>query len=276
MAPEGTPPGSVYNRSSTKHPDNMGSRNPGAILGWALLFMGILSCNQMKEKPLVIGHRGAMGHETENSIASIGKALDLGVDMIEIDVFKIESGEIVVFHDDRVDRLTNGGGPIEGYNIVDLHKLVLDGNYKIPELQDVLQAMDHKARLNIELKGAGTADRVNFIINSYIKNKGWKLEDFLISSFKWDELKAIRRLNPEVPIAILTEDDPMSALPIARELHAESINPAFQTLTGANVKAIHDAGFKLYTWTVNDPADIARMKKFGVDGIITNYPERVR
>ena len=72
----------------------------------------IQSCAFMNDKPLVIGHRGAMGHETENTLASIQKALDLGVDMIEFDVFKIKSGEIVVFHDETVDRLANATGRI--------------------------------------------------------------------------------------------------------------------------------------------------------------------
>jgi len=236
----------------------------------------ISSCKPMNDKTLVIGHRGAMGHETENSLASIQKALDLNVDMIEIDVFQIVSGEIVVFHDDRVDRLTNGGGRIEEYNIVDLNLLRLDGNYKIPLLQDVLKLIDHRVRLNIELKGANTTDRVNFIIQNYIKNRGWKPDDFLISSFNWKELQAMRQHNSTVPIAVLTEEDPLTALPMARELNAESVNPNFRALNKANVNALQKAGFKVYTWTVNEADDIARMKELGVDGIITNYPERVR
>jgi glycerophosphoryl diester phosphodiesterase len=228
------------------------------------------------KKPLVIGHRGAMGHETENTLASIQKAIDLGVDMIEIDVFNIASGETVVFHDDRVERLTNGGGRIEEYGIIDLKKLILDGNQKIPMLQDVLKLIDHKVRLNIELKGDNTANRVNFITNYYIKEKGWTLHDFLISSFKWDELKAIRELNKNIPIAILTEENPLQAIPIAKQLNAEAINPNFKSLNEEIVDKIHQAGFKIYTWTVNDPMNIALAKEWGVDGIITNYPERVK
>ena len=240
-------------------------------------FLSILvfnSCKQMN-KPLVIGHRGAMGHETENSLASIQKALDLGVDMIEIDVFKIKSGEIVVFHDDTVDRLSNGAGNIEDYNIVDLRKLILDGNHKIPTLQDVLKLIDNKTRLNIELKGADTADRTNFIMNYYIKDKGWTPDNFIISSFRWDELKKFRELNEEVAIAVLTEENPLDALPLAKELKAEAINPYFELLTAENASKISSDGFKIYAWTVNEESEIRRMKELGVDGIITNYPERV-
>src|SRR5690554_3285334 len=99
------------------------------IIGSLLIAILILSCKDMN-KPLVIGHRGAMGHETENTLASVQKALDLGVDMLEIDVFKIRSGEMVVFHDDTVDRLTDGTGKIESYNYSDLQELNLKGNHK--------------------------------------------------------------------------------------------------------------------------------------------------
>ena len=227
------------------------------------------------KKPLVIGHRGAMGHETENTLASVQKALDLGVDMIEIDVFRIESGEIVVFHDETVDRLANSEGKIESYNIFDLRQLTLDGGHKIPTLQDVLKLIDNKVALNIELKGANTSDRVNFIMDYYIKEKGWSQENFIISSFNWEELKEMRKINKDVAIAVLTEDDPQDAIPIAKELRAQAINPYFKKLNNENNLAIKEAGFKIYTWTVNEPQDINAMKRLGVDGIITNFPERV-
>jgi len=235
----------------------------------------LTSCEMTKSKPLVIGHRGAMGHETENTLASVQKALDLGVDMIEIDVFKIQSGEIVVFHDKKVDRLANAGGNIEEYNMFQLRQLVLDGGHKIPMLQEVLKLIDNKVVLNIELKGAGTTDKVNQAINFYVKEKGWNIDNFIISSFKWDELQAMRAINKDVKIAVLTSEDPLKALEVAKELDAVAINPNYKTLTQNNTAKIQSEGLKVYTWTVNEPEDIQRMTEFGVDGIITNYPERV-
>lgn len=229
-----------------------------------------------KSKPLVVGHRGAMGHETENTLASIEKAMELGVDMIEIDVFKIKSGEIVVFHDDQVDRLTDSQGDIEGYDLDSLKQLTLKGNHKIPELAEVLDLMDNKVQLNIELKGAGTAEDVNQIVNKYIEDHGWSLDNFVISSFKWDELKDMRGVNKDIKIAVLTSDDPLGAIDVAIELNAVAINPNYKTLTQENTAKIQSEGLKVYTWTVNEPKDIQRMVEFGVDGIITNYPERVK
>lgn len=229
----------------------------------------------MKSKPLIIGHRGAMGYETENTLASVQKALNLGVDMIEIDVFKIRSGEIVVFHDTHVERLSNGKGPIEGYDLKSLEELKLKGGHHIPTLQEVLKQINNKIALNIELKGANTAKAVNIIMDAHIKQMGWDAGHFIISSFNWDELKSMRQVNAMVKIAVLTEEDPLGAIPIAKELDAAAINPNFKTLTQENTQAIHDEGFKVYTWTVNEPEDIEQMKQYDVDGIITNYPDRV-
>ncbi|PIF01050.1 MAG: glycerophosphodiester phosphodiesterase [Maribacter sp.] len=232
------------------------------------------SC-KMNGKPLVIGHRGAMGHEMENTVASVRKALELGVDMIEIDVFKIKSGEIVVFHDETVDRLTDLSGKIEDYDIFYVKKMMLEGNHPIPLLQDVMDVLDDDVRLNIELKGAGTADRVNMIVNVFMGRRGWDLDKFIISSFNWDELKSMRKFNKDIPIAVLTDDDPVDAIAVAKELNAEAINPDFKDLDLDSVRKIKDAGFKIYTWTVNEPGDIDLVRSLGVDGIITNYPERV-
>lgn len=240
-----------------------------------VLSLAILS-GCMQSGPLTIGHRGAMGHETENTLASIQKAIDMEVDMVEIDVFKIKSGEIVVFHDNTVDRLTNGKGGIEGYTLTELKKLKLEGGHSIPTLEEVLQLMDAKVDLNIELKGANTAADVNTIVHSYIGKGKWQLSDFIISSFKWEELESMRKIDAQIPIAILIDKDPLKAIPIAKELKAEAINPNFKALNPQNTLAIKEAGFKIYPWTVNEPEEINTMKRFGVDGIITNYPERVR
>mgnify|MGYP001820879554 CR=1 FL=1 len=241
-----------------------------------ILIVVMSSCIQSETKPLIIGHRGAMGYETENTLASIEKALELGVDMIEVDVFQIQSGEIAVFHDERVDRLTNGGGLIEEYNYFDMKRLTLDGGHKIPILQDVLKLMDHRVPLNIELKGRGTAGNIHKIASFYSEKRGWKPDQFLVSSFDWDELREYRKLDPTGRVAVLTEGDPLEALEVAAELKAEAINPQHTQLNAQNVAKIHEAGFKVYTWTVNDPAEFQRLVSIGVDGVFSDFPDRMR
>lgn len=226
------------------------------------------------KKPLNIGHRGAMGHETENTILSIKKALELDVDMIEIDVFVIKSGEVVVFHDEVLDSLTNAKGKIEDYNWEDLKKVIVTGNHKIPLLEDVISTINKKTSLNIELKGSKTAKPVFDILTTFYE-KGWTKNNFNISSFLWEELENYRQLDTAISIGILTEENPLEAINIAEKLNAQSINPWYKTLTSENIELIHKKGFKIYTYTVNEPDTIKKMIRLGVDGIFCNYPERL-
>lgn len=226
------------------------------------------------KKPLNIGHRGAMGHETENTIASIHKALQLGVDMIEIDVFLLKSGELVVFHDETLDRLTNTSGNIEDFTWEELQKVVLNGNHHIPTLEEVIQTIAKSVPLNIELKGKNTA-KPTFLLLEKLYEQGWEKQDFMISSFLWDELEAFRNLDNTISISILTENNPIDALWIAKKLNAFSINPHWKTLTSLTSKQLHQEGFKIYTYTVNELEDIKFVTELGVDGIFCNFPERL-
>lgn len=222
---------------------------------------------------MVIGHRGAMGHETENTLASFQKAMDMGVAMVELDVFKIKSGELAVFHDDELDRLSDTKGPIEALTYEQLQQVVLKGNHKIPLLSEVMDLLNNQIALNIELKGSGTAAPVHEMVDYYCAEKGWTKDHIIISSFKWDELEEMRRLDPQIAIAVLTEKNPVNAIPTAQALNAVAINPFFKTLTAQKVAQIHRAGFKIYTWTVNKSADLAAIREMGADGVFTNFPE---
>ena len=113
------------------------------------------------------------------------------------------------------------------------------------------------------------------LLNSYFKSTNWTKDRIFISSFYWNELKAFQQLNKEVRIAVLTEGDPIDALPIARKLNAFAINPNYNSLNKLNVAKIKSENFLIYTWTVNNIKDINQMKKLGVDAIITDYPDRI-
>ncbi len=240
-----------------------------------LSFLALLFINCSSNKFIVCGHRGAMGHATENTLESIKKGIELKADMLEIDVFKIKTGEMVVFHDDTMDRITNAKGKIEEYNFDDLRKILVDGKHQIPTLEEVIETIDRKAILNIELKGANTATDTYRIIEEF-KKKGWENKDFFISSFRMDELEKMRFLDKEIALGVLTYKEPLeNVLKKAKELNAQSINPYYKTLTAKEVAAIHANKFKVYPWTVNEPLDIENLQKLKVNGIITNYPERI-
>ena len=241
-----------------------------------LLILSIVSCSSPNKDPLIIGHRGAMGHVTENTIPSIKKAVELGVDGIEIDVFKCKSGEIIVFHDKKLDRLTNSSGYIEDLSYDSINKIKVMGEYRIPKLIEVMDILPNEIFLNIELKGEKTAKKVNEIITEFINKTQSKLDRFIISSFNWSELEKFRSFNSKIPIAILTDNNPLNAIPVAKKLNAFAINPSYKLLNKNVVNQIKQEGLKIFPYTVNSINDINKMKNLGVDAIITNYPERIK
>jgi glycerophosphoryl diester phosphodiesterase len=235
-------------------------------------------CSQLlnsQESILNIGHRGAKGHIAENTIASIRKAIELGADGIEIDVFLCKSGEIVLFHDKTLEKLTNGYGNIEDKNLEELRKLkVLNSSYSIPTLEEVLKSIDKDVFLNIELKGRNTAQGSLDLIRKYIRKNKIELNNILFSSFNWEELKDLRSLSDKVQLALITEEDPLLAIDFAIQLNAVAINPNYKDLNKKNISKINEKGLKIYTWTVNSKIQIDRLKALNVNGIITDYPDR--
>ncbi len=222
-----------------------------------------------------IGHRGAKGHVAENTLESIQKALDLGVDAIEIDVHHCASGEIVVMHDFTLDRTTNGSGEIALKNYSELKNLKVDGKYTIPLLTEVLDFIEDKCSINIELKGLNTAKGTCQIIKKYVETRNWKYSDFIVSSFQKNELFEAFKQNQEIPIGILSKASVTEAIALGEKLQAKFIHPGLGIITRENVNRAKDAGFAVNVWTVNEPEDIERMKEFGVDGIISDFPDRL-
>ena len=219
-----------------------------------------------------IGHRGAKGHIAENTLASIKKAIDLGADGVEIDVFKCLTGEIVVFHDKSLDKLTNGIGLIEEKTLEELKELrVLDSQEQIPTLLEVIESIGEDVFLNIELKGRNTAEGSLDLVKKHIT----KSDNILFSSFNWDELKDLRKLDSEIKIALITRENPLLAINPALSLNAIAINPSYKSLNKNNTSEIYKAGLKIYTWTVNDTVQISEMINLGVHGIITDFPEKI-
>ncbi|MBA6153528.1 glycerophosphodiester phosphodiesterase [Gelidibacter maritimus] len=226
-------------------------------------------------QPLKIGHRGAMGHVAENTLESIEKALDLGVDGIEIDVHLCQTGELVVYHDFTLERLTDGTGEIAMKSLDELKSLKINGQFEIPTLLEVLDLIDKKCMLNIELKGLGTAFEACKSIQLYTEAKGWTFDDFVVSSFNYDELKTVYNINKDIHLAVLTESDIELATNIAQSIKAKAIHPHYFLLDHNEVKYLQNSGYKVNTWTVNAPEAIARLTSYGVDGIISDYPDRL-
>ena len=238
------------------------------------LFIG--SCVSNKDV-IVVGHRGAMGHALENTIESVKKAIKLNVDGIEIDVFKSKTGELIVYHDPFLSRLSNSNAFIEQISLDSIKKVELKGGLSIPTLNEVINIIPEKIFLNIELKGSNTAFETNKVIIEYLKEFNLPPSKFIISSFRWDELKKFRDLNKDIPIAILVDSlyKIDNAIKLAKEIKAIALNPNNKFITKKIVKKIQSNNIKVFPYTINSPKNIKRMKLMGVDAIITDYPERI-
>jgi len=224
---------------------------------------------------LKIGHRGARGYEAENTLSSFQKAIDLKVDGIELDVHLSADGELMVIHDETIDRTTNGKGLVNSFTRAELQSFSIETNNKIPTLSAVFDLVDRRCFINIELKSFETAAKVVALIEKYIREKNWKYTDFVVSSFDWDALEEVNFVNTEIPIAVLTETDLDKALAFAKIIQAKAINPDFQLLNIENIQKLLKNGFEIFPWTVNETADIKKMQSFNVNGIISDFPDRI-
>ncbi len=226
-----------------------------------------------KPELLCIGHRGAMMHASENTLASIHKALLLGALCIEIDVCSVD-GHLVVFHDERLERTTDGKGYLKDQTFEYLRSLDAGDGQCIPTLEEVLLAIDSRAGLNIELKGSGAAAPVVRLIAELVAG-GYDKQTILISSFNHRELSEIKHLDNEIKLGALIRGLPVDDTRFAKDLGAFSVHPSLDFVDQQFVDDAHSRGLKVFVYTVNHPEDIERMYQLGADGVFTGFPERV-
>ncbi len=223
---------------------------------------------------LTTGHRGAKGHVTENTLESIQKALDLGVDGIEIDVHLCASGELVVFHDFTIDRMTDGTGEISEYKLKELKKFKVKGRFQIPTLAQALLLIENKCLLNIELKGINTAKELCRLFDFYVERKGWEYKNIIVTSFQSNLLESVYKINKKIPLGVLTDTNLDKAVSFAKTIQAVSIHVDYTMLTKEIVEKLRE-DYKVFAYTVNNLKPLERIKSYGVDGIISDYPNRI-
>lgn len=211
---------------------------------------------------LKIGHRGAKGYVSENTLASFQKALDLNVDGIELDVHLSSDGKVVVIHDETLERTTSEKGFVNDFTSDELQQL------NVSTLEKVINLVNQKCFINIEIKDAKATLEVVKIIKKY------PFQEFQVSSFDWEVLESISMKNPEIFLGVLTENNVDEALAFAKKIKAKSINPYFKLLNSEVIERIRENKFKIFTWTVNQPEDITFVKSLEVDGIISDFPDR--
>jgi len=225
----------------------------------------------------IIAHRGASGHAPENTMAAFEKAVELGAEMFELDVYRTLDGRIVVIHDADTERTTGVKNLITAMTLKQIKELDAGSWYgeefkgePIPLLGDVLEWASGTIQVNVEIKGSGCEERVVKMIEHF------HMEDqVIVTSFHHEFLKTIREMNPDIRIGALVKDiESKKAIDkVIEDCNPDAINPRFLLVNKSIVDYAHEKGLAVNPYTINDPITMKRLIRAGVDGIITNYPE---
>jgi glycerophosphoryl diester phosphodiesterase len=258
-----------------------------AILSRAPLDLGTLSV-QTPTNPICFGHRGARAHAPENTLLAFDLAFDLGADGIECDAQLSADGKVVIIHDSTVNRTTNGRGRVAELDLAELRALdagrLLRIPQRIPTLEETLALIWRRGgRLNLELKAdteseaVAVAEAVAPILNA-IPTSDHLRDGILISSFKLSAVTRMRQLTPWARFGALYGGRAWTRatmIETAKTLRVDAIHPHPGIMTDETVRAAHDDGLRVNVWTANRQATIRQLINWGVDGIFSDFPERV-
>lgn len=226
------------------------------------------------DRLICFAHRGASGHSPENTLAAFKKAVELAADWIELDVYAV-ADELVVIHDSRLERTTNGKGYVSRRGLAYLRNLDAGGGEKIPFLREVFDVTGRRLRINIELKGRGTASPTCDLIEFYVKKRKWRYDDFLLSSFDHKQIRQAKKRCPEIPIAPNLNSNRLCYTRWEGLMKPYSIHCDLAHATPALIDRIHRHNCRAFVFTVNRAEEIQRLAAMGVDGVFTNYPELI-
>ena len=233
------------------------------------------------KKPVIYAHRGASAYAPENTGAAFRKALDMKADGIELDVHLSKDGHVVVIHDEKVDRTSNGKGLIRDLKLDELKSLDFGAWFSsefagepIMTLDEVLSLLDGwDGILNIELKSAYVLyDNIEQKVIDLLRQHK-RIEKCIISSFNHYSLLEIKKLEPALKIGLLYSAGLVDPWKYAKMVGAEAIHPFFSSAQAPVVKGCNDNGIIINPWTIDQPEIIKALTQFGVDGIITNVPD---
>jgi glycerophosphoryl diester phosphodiesterase len=225
----------------------------------------------------VIAHRGASGTLPENTLPAYELAIDQRADMIEIDLHRTRDRETVVTHDESLAGL-GGRGEIADADAAEVRALDAGGGEPVPTLDEVLDRFGGRIPFNLELKRGKHRryEDLEAVALAAVERRGL-LASTLFSSFDDPTLAALRRLSPRARLALLVSARTVGrAVERALALGAEAVNPSLFVATPELVEAAHREGLAVYVYTVDAEHDMQRLLDLGVDGLFTNFPERMR
>jgi glycerophosphoryl diester phosphodiesterase len=229
---------------------------------------------------ICFAHRGASGRSPENTLLAFRYAFELGADAIECDVQLSIEGAPVIIHDATVDRTTNGTGLVAQLPLERLRQLDAGAGEQIPELHEVLTLCRERQKLvNLEIKAEtlSQAQQVALVVGNVLETGGYH-DLALVSSFWLPVLTRLKSDHPRIRTGTLhsgTRWRLLNMITAARATGADAIHPELRLTSRALVERAHAAGLQVNVWTVDQPKQMKRLADWGVDGFITNYPERM-
>lgn len=248
----------------------------------------------MKNKPLIIAHRGASGIVPENTLIAFKKAMEIGVDRIEMDLRQTIDGEVIVLHDKTIRRTTNGWGSARKLPLKKIQRYSAGSWFhhefskeKVPTFREVLELVDGRTTLLLEIKDGspyhhGIEKNVIQLINEYNAHDWCIVQSFNDRVLK--NFRALPDLNSDVqklfeiviPVAPFYGGSRFTYKALKSYDFAQEVNVNFKNVTPLVVQKVHKMGKKINVWTVNDAYDLKLFVDMGVDGIITDYPNRLK
>src|SRR5699024_5700433 len=228
--------------------------------------------------PIIIAHRGYSGRYIENTLPAFEAAAAVGAEWIECDVHLSRDGQVVIHHDEKLNRLANRYGKITDYTLAELQLMTLkQGNLisTIPSLAHYLSRAPTKPILtNLAIKRHklmpdNLEEKVVDLVNSYKT-----LEQTVISSVDHRTLHQVKKLDPSLKIAYLINKWTNRKLKLLNQLEPDYIHIRHDMIIKKRIQYLHEAGYKINTWTVNQPEQIEKMLALGVDGIVTDYLDK--
>ncbi|MCH8028686.1 MAG: glycerophosphodiester phosphodiesterase [Candidatus Dadabacteria bacterium] len=216
---------------------------------------------------LNIAHRGASAYEPENTVKAFQRAIEMGCDMVELDVRRSKDDRLIIMHDSTVNRTTNGYGYVRQKTLEELKELDAGGGEKIPTLQEVMDIASGKTGLVIELKEEGTEKAVLELIRKYDC-----VDKSYVISFKRGLLKTIKQLEPEIKTGLVLSLA-IGAVSRGRECEADAIGPYHFFITPGLVRKAEENDMVVLAWTVNSPGRAQKLLDMGVRGIVTDMPD---
>ena len=250
----------------------------GAVLISVLVTMIVNGCAKKERKVIITAHRGASGLAPENTLAAFRKAMELGADFSELDVTMTKDGKLILLHDDTLERTTNDSGNVWDYTLEELKQLDaglwFGGKFegeRLPTLAEVIELVKGKMKLNIEIKVNGHEPGIVEKVVETVRNKGFT-KQCIITSFDSATVERVMEIAPEIPAGfIFNEDYPEDVFDGKWPI----LSVKYKIVDAAFLEKARASGKEVHVWTVNKEDEMRRLIDLGVDGIITNFPNRL-